>query len=133
MNKLLVIFAILCALVLAGCGGSTSGLERMDGQIVWEDGGTLPAGSKVTVMIVNASLADTSDILVQTTFKAEGPSPLTFFVEYDQASVDERVNYSATVRIEDADGSLLYVTKTAQFVIEQGQQVTPINILVEPV
>jgi len=43
------------------------------------------------------------------------------------------MNYSATVRVEDADGTLLYITQTAQFVIEQGDVVEPIRILVEPV
>ena len=54
-------------------------------------------------------------------------------MEYDESAVDERMNYSATVRIEDPDGQLLYITKTAQFVIKLGQVVDPIRILVEAV
>ena len=133
MYKILIVIAILSSLLLAGCGSSGSGLERIEGQIVWEDGGTLPAGSTVSVQIVNASLADATETLAQTSFTAEGSPPIDFFVEYDPANVDERMNYSATVRIEDPEGKLLYITKAAQYVIELGQQVEDIKILVEPV
>jgi uncharacterized lipoprotein YbaY len=133
MYKILIVLVVLSSLLLAGCSSSSSGLERLEGQIVWEDGGTLPAGSTVSVQIVNASLADATETLAQTSFNVEGSPPLNFFVEYDPANVDDRMNYSATVRIEDSDGQLLYITKTAQFVIENGQQVEDIKILVEPV
>ena len=133
MYKVLIVIMIFSSLLLAGCGSAAGGLDRMEGQIVWEDGGTLPAGSTVSVQIVNASLADANETLAQTSFTAEGSPPINFFIEYDPANVDDRMNYSATVRIENPDGSLLYITQTAQYVIENGQQVTPITILVEPV
>ena len=123
---------LMLALAITGCGGS-SGLVRLEGEIYWEDGGVVPPGSTVSVQIVNASLADATETLAQTSFNVEGSPPLNFFVEYDPANVDDRMNYSATVRIEDSDGQLLYITKTAQFVIENGQQVEDIKILVEPV
>lgn len=135
MKKAVLTALVILAFTLVACGGSESstGLQRIEGQITWDNGGTLPAGSNVSVTIVNASLADTTDVLGSTTFTAEGSPPLNFFIEYEAAQVDDRVNYSATVRIEDPDGSLLYVTTTAQFVIEQGQPVDNITILVEPV
>jgi uncharacterized lipoprotein YbaY len=105
----------------------------LEGEIFWEDGGTLPPGSTVSVQIVNASLADATETLAQTSFTAEGSPPIQFFVEYEQSAVDERMNYSATVRIEDPDGSLIYITKMAQFVIQNGELVDPIRILVEAV
>lgn len=54
-------------------------------------------------------------------------------MEYAESAVDERMTYTANVRIEDPDGTLLYITKTAQPVIVQGEVVDPIRILVEPV
>ena len=54
-------------------------------------------------------------------------------VEYEESKVDERMTYTPTVRIEDPEGQLLYITKTAQPVIVQGEVVDPIRILVEPV
>ena len=123
---------VLLALIITGCSSSSS-LTKMEGEIYWSDGGVLPPDSMVSVQITNASLADATDILTQTTFKAEGPSPLNFFVEYAESAVNPGANYTANVRITAPDGTLLYVTKTAQFVIEQGQQVGRINILVEPV
>ncbi|MDX1415398.1 MAG: YbaY family lipoprotein [Candidatus Promineifilaceae bacterium] len=133
MYKLIIILILLLGLLLTGCGSADGGMQRIDGQIVWEDGGTLPAGSTVSVQVVNASLADATETLVQTTFEAEGSPPIDFFVEYDPSQVDERMNYSVTVRIVDPDGQLLYITMTAQYIIEQGQVNNDITVLVEPV
>ncbi len=134
MRHILIVAVLsILAVALVACGGSSSGLTRLEGEIYWEDGGVLPPGSTVSVQIVNASLADKVETLAQASFKAEGQPPLNFFVEYDEAKVDERMTYTATVRIEDPDGQLLYVTMTGQPVIVQGQIVDPIRILVEPV
>ncbi len=123
----------MLVLIMTGCGGSSSSLAKMEGEIYWSDGGVLPEGSTVSVQIVNASLADATEVLTQASFEAQGSSPIPFFVEYDEAAVDDRMNYTANVRITAPDGTLLYITQTAQYVIEQGQVVGRINILVEPV
>jgi hypothetical protein len=39
-----------------------------------------------------------------------GP-PLDFFVEYEEAKMDERMSCMATVRIENADGLQLYISR----------------------
>ena len=134
MRKFFVIpmFLILVS-ALFGCGSSDSGLAKLEGEIYWEDGGVLPPGSTVSVQIVNASLADATETLTQTSFEAQGSPPIEFFMEYEESAVDDRMNYSATVRIEDPDGTLLYITQTAQFVITNGEVVEPTRILVEPV
>jgi uncharacterized lipoprotein YbaY len=119
--------------LINGCGSSSSGFARLEGEIYWEDGGVLPPGSTISVQIVNASLADATETLVQTSFTSEGQPPIEFFVEFEESAVDDRMTYTATVRIEDPDGNLLYVTKTAQPVIDRGQVIEPITILVEPV
>ena len=134
MRKLFVIpMLLILALVLIGCGSSSSGLARLEGQIYWEDGGVLPPGSTVSVQIVNASLADATETLTQTSFDAEGLPAIDFFVEYEESKMDDRMTYTATVRIEDPDGKLLYITQTSQPVIDRGEVVEPIRILVEPV
>ena len=133
MRKLIVlsIFLVL-GLIATGCSGS-NGLARLEGEIYWTDGGDLSPGSTINIQIVNASLADVSDVLTATSFEVEGSSPIQFFMEYDASAVDERVTYTASVRIEDPDGTLLYITQTAQPVINQGEVVDPIRILVEAV
>jgi uncharacterized lipoprotein YbaY len=123
---------LIVTLLISGCGGSDD-LARLEGEIYWEDGGVLPPGSTVSVQIVNASLADATETLVQTSFAAEGQPPIQFFLKFEESAVDDRMTYTATVRIEDPDGNLLYITQTAQPVINQGQAVDPIRILVEPV
>lgn len=134
MRKMFAIsLFLLLALLIGACGLSDSGLAKLEGEIYWEDGGILPPGSTVSIQIVNASLADATETLTQTSFEAQGLTPIEFFMEYEESAVDDRMNYSATVRIEDPDGKLLYITQTAQFVIEQGEVVEPIRILVEPV
>ena len=134
MRKLFVIPMLLIWVpLLIGCSSSASDLVRLEGEIYWEDGGVLPPGSTVSVQIVNASLADATETLVQTSFEAQGQPPIDFFVEFEESAVDDRMTYSATVRIEDADGTLLYITKTSQLVIDRGEVVEPIRILVEPV
>lgn len=134
MRKLLI-FAIIMimATLISGCSSSSSGLAKLEGEIFWEDGTVLPAGSTVSVQIVNASLADVTETLTQTSFEAKGSPPINFFIEYQESAVDERMTYTATVRIEDPDGTLLYITKTSQPVIVNGEVVDPIRILVEPV
>ena len=124
---------LILASVLIGCSSSSGDLVRLEGQIYWEDGGVLPPGSTISVQIVNASLADATETLIQTSFNAQGQPPIDFFVEYEESKMDDRMLYTATVRIEDPDGKLLYVTKTAQPVIDRGEVVDPIRILVEPV
>ena len=123
---------LMLALAITGCGGS-SGLVRLEGEIYWEDGGVVPPGSTVSVQIVNASLADATETLTQASFEAQGSPPIEFFVEHEESAVDERMTYTATVRVEDPDGTLLYITQTAQPVIVQGEVIDPIRILVEPV
>lgn len=133
MRKILIFTMLLIVtLLISGCGGSDD-LARLEGEIYWEDGGVLPPGSTVSVQIVNASLADATETLVQTSFAAEGQPPIQFFLKFEESAVDDRMTYTATVRIEDPDGNLLYITQTAQPVINQGQAVDPIRILVEPV
>ena len=133
MRLMLIVTTLaLLLLSLAGCE-MVEGGDRIEGQISWEDGGTLPAGSTVTVRIVNASLADAVETLALTTFEAEGSPPLDFWVEYDEAAVDDRMNYAATVRIEDPNGQLIYITQTTQIVIQNGEPVEPVRILVEAV
>jgi len=133
MRKILYPLLFLSLTLLLTSCDLTSNLKPIEGEIYWEDGGTLPPGSTVSVQIVNASLADATETLTQASFEAQGSPPTEFFVEYEESAVDDRMNYSATVRIEDPDGNLLYITQTAQFVIQQGQVVEPIRILVEPV
>ncbi len=134
MRKILIIsLFLLLALIITGCGSSDSGLAKLEGEIYWEDGGVLPPGSTVSVQIVNASLADATETLTQASFEAQGSSPIEFFMEFEESAVDDRMNYSATIRIEDPDGTLLYITQTAQFVITNGEVVEPVRILVEPV
>jgi len=58
--------------------------------------------------------------------------PAKLLHEYTTGEIT-MMTYSATVRIEDPDGALLYITKTSQLVIDQGEILEPIRILVEPV
>ena len=124
---------LILMIVSIGCSISENGLEKLKGQVYWEDGGVLPAGSRVTIQINNSSLADDSEILTQTSYTVEGQQPINFFLEYDASLVDDRMNYSAFIRIDDPDGKLLYVTMTNQPVIIRGDQVEDIRILVEPI
>ena len=134
MRKFFVIpMLLILTPLLIGCSSSSGGLARLGGQIFWEDGGVLPPGSTISVQIVNASLADATETLTQTSFEAKGQPPIDFFVEYEESKVDDRMIYTATVRIEDPEGKLLYITKTSQPVIDRGEVVEPIKILVEPV
>ena len=66
----LAIFLVL-GLIVTGCSGSndSNDLARLEGEIYWTDGGVLTPGSTVTIQIVNASLADTSDVLTSAAFE----------------------------------------------------------------
>ncbi len=83
----------------------------------------LPEDAVVKVQIVNASLADAPPemtVLGEQVITQPGQVPIPFAVGYDTLNVQENALYSLTVRIEDGQGNLLFITTQSVPVITQG-------------
>jgi uncharacterized lipoprotein YbaY len=100
--------------------GTLTKLDRM----------ALPPGTRAKVLLVDAARADAPSVeLGSTLITTTGNQvPLWFLVRYDPARLAAPARPSLQARIEDANGSLLYITDTANPVPSQGAAPSPIEL-----
>ncbi len=130
MNKLILLTLVsLAALVLAACGGSSSSAE-VTGTIILPEGATVPAGATITVKVEDTSMADAAATTIgEQTIEGNGQgSPISFAVAYDPADIEDNHTYTMRVRIEDADGSLLFINDTSIPVITRGSPTQDVEV-----
>ena len=134
MKKITIILLILAGItVLAGCSTSTEAM--VSGSIVTQESATLPDGATIQVQIQDVSQADAAaKVIGEKSIDGSGESfPIPYEVTYDPASIDDRFSYSMSVRIEDADGNLIYISDTNTPVITRGNPTEDVDINVVPV
>jgi putative lipoprotein len=121
--------SIIAILLLAACRGSSSEAE-VSGMIILPDGMTVPEDATINVQIQDTSRADAAAVAIgeQTIEGAGQSSPIPFAVPYDPSDIDDRLEYTMRVRIEDADGSLLFINDTAIPVITRGAPTENVEI-----
>lgn len=121
----------IAVLALVACGGSSSEAE-VTGTIILPDGATVPAGATISVKVEDTSLADApATVIGEQTIEGEGQeSPIEFAVPYDPADIQDNHMYGMNVRIEDENGSLLFINDTHIPVITGG---APTEDVVVPV
>ncbi|KAL7670866.1 hypothetical protein ACOME3_005783 [Neoechinorhynchus agilis] len=93
----------------------------LTGTIIAE--GEIPEGAIVKVTLNDVSLMDVSaKIVAITTIHTSKEFPISFSINYDNALIESRNDYSINVRIEDpqANDQLLYINDTAVFVLTKG-------------
>lgn len=82
---------------------------------------TFPAGTVVTISVLDVSLADApAKVLGKITIKDPRKTPIPFSVEYDGAAIKKGHMYALGVRIE-ANKKLLYINDTRISVITNGK------------
>ena len=105
--------------------------EVLDGAVYLPEGVTLPEGAIVTVSVRNVSLADAPPevtLLGEQVITGTLTSPIPFAIVYSPAVVDQNALYSATARVEDGAGTLLYISTQQTPVITQDNPVTDVQI-----
>ncbi|MYB21624.1 MAG: hypothetical protein F4066_05690 [Chloroflexi bacterium] len=110
----LVLVAVVAA--MAGCvsGDSVSGKVRFHRDV------ELPAGTTVTVKLLDTSLADASAIELGRDVIGDAESlPVRFRIEYDGDEIDDRREYTLSARVEVGD-QLLYINDTVHPVLTGG-------------
>lgn len=98
------------------------------GNINYQKSCQLPAGSKLTIKLLDASLADAvSPIIAETEIIDPGSSPVKFELKYDSNDINSRNSYSLSGRIDGPDGQLLFINDTIYEVITRGHP-TKLNL-----
>jgi putative lipoprotein len=134
MKKATIILLILAGItVLAGCSTATE--ATVSGNIATQASDTLPDGATIQVQIQDVSQADAAaKVIGEKSIDGSSESfPIPYEVTYDPASIDDRFSYSMSVRIEDADGNLIYISDTNTPVITRGNPTEDVDINVVPV
>lgn len=88
---------------------------EVTGEIVYKERIALPEDAIVKVQIQNISLADApAQVIGEQIYVTEGKQvPLPFAVPYNPADIEENIMYGLSIRIEAADGTLLFINDTA--------------------
>jgi len=136
MKKTIIIISIFALFVLAGCSSlSGDGEASVSGNIVSQSGEALPDGAKIQVQIQDTSLADApAKVIGEQSIDGGGKSfPIPYSVSYDPSAIEDRNTYSMSVRIEDADGNLIFISDTSTPVITNGTATENVDINVVPV
>jgi len=128
MKKFPLIF-IFVGLFLVGCS-SGSGEAAVSGNVVSKESVTLPDGAKIQVQIQDVSLADAAAKIVgEQMIDGGGKSlPIPYEVAYDSSAIEDRNLYSMSVRIEDADGNLIYISDTNTPVITNNSPTQNVDV-----
>jgi putative lipoprotein len=130
---LITIVLLFALLALAACTSDDE--STVSGNIVSKESVTLPDGANIQVQIQDVSVADApAKVIGEQNIDGGGESlPIPYEVSYDPSDIDDRFTYSMSVRIEDADGNLIYISDTNTPVITNGNPTENVNINVVPV
>jgi putative lipoprotein len=130
----IIIFTLVALLLLAACS-SGDGEASVSGNIVSQESITVPDGASIQVQIQDVSKADApAEVIGELIIDGSGQSlPIPYEVSYDPSAIDDRFSYSMSVRIEDSDGKLIYISDTNTPVITRGNPTENVDINVVPV
>lgn len=113
-------------------GGSAEG-SAVTGTVIAEGNPALPEGAMLEVRVEDVSLADAPATQVAGQTQEITRLPANFEAPYDAALIKPENAYGLTVRVTDADGSLLYINTQAYDVLTRGNPSRDVEVLVEPV
>ncbi len=102
--------------------------QEVTGEIMYKERIALPDDAVVQVQIQNISLADApAEVIGEQTYVTEGKQvPLPFAVPYNSTDIQENIMYGLSIRIEAADGTLLFINDTSIPVITNGNPTSDI-------
>jgi putative lipoprotein len=118
---------LLTAVALVACSG---GADTVSGIIILPDGASVPEGATIQVEVRDTSLADAAATTMgQQIIDGDGQTgTIDFEVEYDADEIIDNHTYTMSVRIEDADGSLLFINDTSIPVITNGNPTEGVEV-----
>jgi len=103
----------LCGLAACGSGqdnaaaggqGGRPEVAQIEGSVHYRERIMLPPGAEVEVQLLDISKADAlATVLASLMMTPQGGPPYGFAIEYDPASIDQRMRYAlrATITVED--------------------------------
>jgi putative lipoprotein len=120
---------------LSADGGIMQFGPIISGRVTSSESVTLPDEAVVKLRVEDTDPADASAATIgEQIIEAEGRQlPIDYVVVYDTPRIENNHSYSAAVRIEDANGNLLYTSDTNTPVITRGHPVFDVEIPVVPV
>jgi uncharacterized lipoprotein YbaY/uncharacterized protein YraI len=128
-----LIFSCLTLLVfvlLTGCNAKS----EVTGAVTYRQRIALPPDAVLTVQIQDVSIADApAQVIGEQVIKEPGQVPINYSVQYRYRDIDDSNRYSMQARIEDAEGSLLFISDTSIPVLTQGNPSEDVEIVVAPV
>ncbi len=100
--------------------GTLAKLDRM----------ALPAGTRAKVLLVDAARADAPSVEIASTILTTTGNqvPLHFILTYDPEKIGPQARPMLQARFETLGGQLLYITDTANPVLEDGQPQPPVDL-----
>lgn len=100
--------------------GTLTKLDRM----------ALPPGTRAKVMLVDAARADAPSVEIASTILTTTGNqvPLHFILSYDPAKIGPQARPLLQARFETLGGELMYITDTANMVLENGQPQPPVEL-----
>lgn len=109
----LIVALALVAVALTACSGGSDG--TVTGTIVLPDGASVPDGATINVQVQDTSRADAAATTMgdQVIDGAGQTGTIDFSVDYNADDIVDNYTYTMSVRIEGADGSLLFINDTA--------------------
>lgn len=98
------------------------------GTIVLPEGAVVPEGAIVTVEIQETSRADAPATRISTLVMAAtgATSPIPFVVSLVPTILQDQGVYTLSIRVEAADGTLLYINDTVTPAIDAGGPITDV-------
>ena len=124
----LVVVMLLALLALAACSGGSDG--TVSGTVILPDGASVPEGATISVQVQDTSMADAAATTMgQTTIDGSGQTgTIDFSVDYNPDDIVDNHSYSMNVRIENTDGSLLFINDTVIPVITNGNPTENVEV-----
>lgn len=122
--------AAVCAL-LAVPGAALAAPQSLDGTVTYRERMALPPEARITVQLVDVSLADApATLLGETVIQPETQVPVPFRIDYDDAALKPGHSYALQARITLGD-ELMFINTSRHAVFGDGPDAT--DILVERV
>ncbi len=108
--------------------GSAAG-ATVSGTVTHADNAPIPEGATASIQIQDTSLADVAATVIgEQVITDPGPFPFDYEVAYDPGEIIDNHTYTMSVRIEGADGSLLFINDTAIMVITNDNPTEDVTI-----
>ncbi len=133
MSKLRIVLAITTLAVAltalpAAAQDDAAVPAVVSGTILLPEGSILPDGAVVNVEIQDTSRADAAAVTISAlSMEAPGAtSPIPFALSLLPDALDERGDYTLSLRIESADGTLLYINDWVTPAIDESGPITDV-------